>query len=109
VTGPQGRYRSICVKNGTDLTINLNIRGFDRDTTDRTPSIQRTHVHLLVEADHKRRWCGMQGSRSRSSAAKHLDAAIAVAVPRRGAYLPEEGRVPTDRRRAVTHRAIFSS
>src|SRR5262249_11863139 len=43
-------------------------------------SIQRTHVHLLVEANHKRALAsGMQGFQI--SAAKHLNAAISNGKP----------------------------
>ena len=54
-------------------------------------SIQRTHVHLLVEADHKRALSsGMQGFQI--SAAKHLNAAISKGQPgprRRGPVFPD--------------------
>ena len=54
-------------------------------------SIQRTHVHLLVEADHKRALAsGMQGFQI--SAAKHLNAAISKGKPgprRRGTVFPD--------------------
>jgi REP element-mobilizing transposase RayT len=54
-------------------------------------SIQRTHVHLLVEADHKGALAsGMQGFQI--SAAKHLNAAISKGRPgprRRGAVFPD--------------------
>jgi REP element-mobilizing transposase RayT len=54
-------------------------------------SIQRTHVHLLVEADGKRALAaGMQGFQI--SAAKHLNAAISRDKPgprRRGAVFPD--------------------
>ena len=44
-------------------------------------SIQRTHIHLLVEADHKAALAsGMQGFQI--SAAKHLHAAISKGKPR---------------------------
>src|SRR5207244_12979699 len=53
-------------------------------------SIQRNHLHLLVEADHKGALAsGMQGFQI--SAAKHLNAAISEARPgprRRGAVFP---------------------
>src|SRR5215475_8033457 len=53
-------------------------------------SIQRTHVHLLVEADDKAALAaGMQGFQI--SAAKHLNAAISKGGPgprRRGAVFP---------------------
>jgi REP element-mobilizing transposase RayT len=54
-------------------------------------SIQRTHVHLLVEADHKAALArGMQGFQI--SAAKHLNAAISKDRPgprRRGTVFPD--------------------
>jgi putative transposase len=54
-------------------------------------SIQRTHVHLLVEADDKHALsAGMQGFQI--SAAKHLNAAISKSRPgprRRGAVFPD--------------------
>jgi len=54
-------------------------------------SIQRTHVHLLVEADDKAALAsGMQGFQI--SAAKHLNAAISKGKPgprRRGAVFPD--------------------
>ena len=54
-------------------------------------SIQRTHVHLLVEADGKRALAaGMQGFQI--SAAKHLNAAISKGKPgprRRGSVFPD--------------------
>jgi REP element-mobilizing transposase RayT len=54
-------------------------------------SIQRTHVHLLVEADHKDALAsGMQGFQI--SAAKHLNAAISRGKPgprRRGTVFPD--------------------
>src|SRR3954468_14741186 len=54
-------------------------------------SIQRTHVHLLVEADDKRALAaGMQGFQI--SAAKHLNAAISKGQPgprRRGTVFPD--------------------
>src|SRR3954464_7491041 len=54
-------------------------------------SIQRTHVHLLVEADDKTALAaGMQGFQI--SAAKHLNAAIGKGKPgrrRRGAVFPD--------------------
>jgi REP element-mobilizing transposase RayT len=54
-------------------------------------SIQRTHVHLLVEADHKGALArGMQGFQI--SAAKHLNAAISKGKPgprRRGPVFPD--------------------
>jgi REP element-mobilizing transposase RayT len=54
-------------------------------------SIQRTHVHLLVEAQHKQALAsGMQGFQI--SAAKHLNAAISKGKPgprRRGTVFPD--------------------
>jgi putative transposase len=54
-------------------------------------SIQRTHVHLLVEAHHKQALAsGMQGFQI--SAAKHLNAAISKVKPgprRRGTVFPD--------------------
>ncbi|HEX7841979.1 MAG TPA: transposase [Kofleriaceae bacterium] len=54
-------------------------------------SIQRTHIHLLVEADAKKALAaGMQGFQI--SAAKHLNAAISKGRPgprRRGAVFPD--------------------
>ena len=54
-------------------------------------SIQRTHVHLLVEANHKDALAsGMQGFQI--SAAKHLNAAISKGKPgarRRGSVFPD--------------------
>src|SRR5512143_4156535 len=54
-------------------------------------SIQRTHVHLLVEAQHKQALAsGMQGFQI--SAAKHLNAAISHGKPgprRRGTVFPD--------------------
>jgi REP element-mobilizing transposase RayT len=54
-------------------------------------SIQRTHIHLLVEADHKDALAaGMQGFQI--SAAKHLNAAISRGKPgprRRGMVFPD--------------------
>jgi REP element-mobilizing transposase RayT len=54
-------------------------------------SIQRTHIHLLVEADHKDALAsGMQGFQI--SAAKHLNAAISKGKPgprRRGTVFPD--------------------
>jgi REP element-mobilizing transposase RayT len=54
-------------------------------------SIQRTHVHLLVEADHKQALAsGLQGFQI--SAAKHLNAAISKGRPgprRRGTVFPD--------------------
>jgi len=54
-------------------------------------SIQRTHIHLLVEADHKDALAsGMQGFQI--SAAKHLNAAISNGKPgprRRGTVFPD--------------------
>jgi REP element-mobilizing transposase RayT len=54
-------------------------------------SIQRTHIHLLIEADHKGALAaGMQGFQI--SAAKHLNAAISKGKPgprRRGSVFPD--------------------
>jgi REP element-mobilizing transposase RayT len=54
-------------------------------------SIQRTHLHLLVEADHKAALAaGMQGFQI--SAARHINAAIGAdrsAPPRRGTVFPD--------------------
>ena len=54
-------------------------------------SLQRTHIHLLVEADDKRALAlGMQGFQV--SAAKHLNAAISKGKPgprRRGCVFPD--------------------
>src|SRR5690348_13031822 len=53
-------------------------------------SIQRTHLHLIVEADHKAALAlGMQGFQI--SAAKHLNAAISRDRPerRRGTVFPD--------------------
>src|SRR6266705_1033885 len=54
-------------------------------------SIQRTHLHLIVEADHKAALAsGMQGFQI--SAAKHLNAAISRGKPgprRRGTVFPD--------------------
>src|SRR5215468_10646189 len=53
-------------------------------------SIQRTHLHLIVEADHKAALAvGMQGFQI--SAAKHLNAAISRDKPkrRRGTVFPD--------------------
>src|SRR3954463_2093594 len=54
-------------------------------------SLQRTHVHLIVEADHKAALArGMQGFQI--SAAKHLNAAISKGKPgarRRGTVFPD--------------------
>jgi REP element-mobilizing transposase RayT len=54
-------------------------------------SLQRTHIHLLVEADNKRALAlGMQGFEI--SAAKHLNAAISKGKPgprRRGTVFPD--------------------
>jgi REP-associated tyrosine transposase len=54
-------------------------------------SIQRTHLHLIVEADHKAALAaGMQGFQI--SAAKHLNAAISQGKPgrrRRGPVFPD--------------------
>src|SRR5207344_620223 len=73
-------------------------------------SIQRTHVHLLVEADHKRALAaGMQGFQI--SAAKHLNAAISKGKPgprRRGAVFPDRYHAeiitsPTQARHALSY------
>ena len=54
-------------------------------------SIQRTHIHLLVEASHKKALAaGMQGFQI--SAAKHLNAAVSKGKPgprRRGTVFPD--------------------
>jgi REP element-mobilizing transposase RayT len=54
-------------------------------------SIQRNHIHLLVEAEHKKALAsGMQGFQI--SAAKHLNAAISKGKPgprRRGSVFPD--------------------
>jgi len=73
-------------------------------------SIQRTHVHLLVEADHKTALAlGMQGFQI--SAAKHLNAAISKGRPgprRRGAVFPDRYHAeiitsPTQARHAISY------
>jgi REP element-mobilizing transposase RayT len=73
-------------------------------------SIQRTHVHLLVEADHKRALAsGMQGFQI--SAAKHLNAAISKGRSgprRRGAVFPDRYHAeiitsPTQARHALSY------
>src|SRR5215831_5557057 len=73
-------------------------------------SIQRTHVHLLVEADDKAALAaGMQGFQI--SAAKHLNAAISKGRPgprRRGAVFPDRYHAeiitsPTQARHALSY------
>jgi len=73
-------------------------------------SIQRTHVHLLVEADHKDALAsGMQGFQI--SAAKHLNAAISRGQPgprRRGSVFPDRYHAqiitsPRQARHALTY------
>jgi putative transposase len=73
-------------------------------------SIQRTHVHLLVEADDKAALAhGMQGFQI--SAAKHLNAAISKGRPgprRRGTVFPDRYHSeiitsPTQARRAISY------
>jgi REP element-mobilizing transposase RayT len=73
-------------------------------------SIQRTHVHLLVEADGKRALAsGMQGFQI--SAAKHLNAAISKGKPgprRRGTVFPDRYHAeiitsPTQARNAISY------
>jgi REP element-mobilizing transposase RayT len=73
-------------------------------------SIQRTHVHLLVEADDKKALAsGMQGFQI--SAAKHLNAAISKGKPgprRRGAVFPDRYHAeaitsPTQARHALSY------
>jgi len=73
-------------------------------------SIQRTHVHLLVEANDKAALAsGMQGFQI--SAAKHLNAAISKGRPgprRRGAVFPDRYHAeiitsPTQARRALRY------
>src|SRR3954462_763900 len=73
-------------------------------------SIQRTHLHLLVEADHKGALAsGMQGFQI--SAAKHLNAAISKGRPgprRRGAVFPDRYyaeiiATPTQARHALNY------
>jgi REP element-mobilizing transposase RayT len=73
-------------------------------------SLQRTHVHLLVEADHKQALAaGMQGFQI--SAAKHLNAAISKGRPgprRRGTVFPDRYHAeiitsPTQARHALSY------
>src|SRR4051794_29416166 len=73
-------------------------------------SIQRNHVHLLVEADNKRALAaGMQGLQI--SAAKHLNAAISKGRPgprRRGTVFPDRYHAeiitsPTQARHALSY------
>jgi len=73
-------------------------------------SIQRTHVHLLVEANHKAALAlGMQGFQI--SAAKHLNAAISKGRPgprRRGTVFPDRYHAeiitsPTQTRHAISY------
>jgi REP element-mobilizing transposase RayT len=73
-------------------------------------SIQRTHVHLLVEADDKEALAsGMQGFQI--SAAKHLNAAISKGKPgprRRGTVFPDRYHAqvitsPTQARHALNY------
>ena len=73
-------------------------------------SIQRNHLHLLVEADHKGALAsGMQGFQI--SAAKHLNAAISNTRPgprRRGAVFPDRYHAeivttPTQARHALNY------
>jgi REP element-mobilizing transposase RayT len=72
-------------------------------------SIQRTHVHLIVEADHKLALArGMQSFQI--SAAKHLNAAVSVgrAERRRGTVFPDRYHqeiltTPTRCRRALAY------
>jgi REP element-mobilizing transposase RayT len=73
-------------------------------------SIQRTHVHLLVEADHKAALAsGMRGFQI--SAAKHLNAAISKGRPgprRRGPVFPDRYHAeiitsPTQARHALSY------
>jgi REP element-mobilizing transposase RayT len=73
-------------------------------------SIQRNHLHLLVEADHKDALAsGMQGFQI--SAAKHLNAAISKDRPgprRRGAVFPDRYyaeiiKTPTQARHALNY------
>ena len=73
-------------------------------------SIQRDHLHLLVEADHERALArGMQGFQI--SAAKHLNAAISKRKPgprRRGTVFPDRYhaeiiRSPTQARHALSY------
>src|SRR5690348_17374364 len=76
-------------------------------------SIQRNHLHLLVEADHKGALAsGMQGFQI--SAAKHLNAAISKDRPgprRRGAVFPDRYHAeiittPTQARHALNYVVI---
>src|ERR1043165_10302372 len=73
-------------------------------------SIQRNHLHLLVEADHKAALAsGMQGFQI--SAAKHLNAAISkdrIGPRRRGAVFPDRYfaeiiTTPTQARHALSY------
>jgi len=73
-------------------------------------SIQRNHVHLLVEADHKAALIsGMQGFQI--SAARHLNAAISkerAGEPRRGTVFPDRYHPvvitsPTQARHALSY------
>ena len=72
-------------------------------------SMQRTHVHLLVEAEHKAALSnGMQ--RFQISAAKHLNAAVSVkqATRRRGNVFPDRYhaeiiKTPTQARHALAY------
>src|ERR1051325_10286521 len=73
-------------------------------------SIQRTHIHLLVEASDKRALAaGMQGFQI--SAAKHLNAAISKGRPgprRRGTVFPDRYHAeiitsPTQARHAISY------
>src|SRR5689334_22740570 len=73
-------------------------------------SIQRTHIHLLVEANDKRALAaGMQGFQI--SAAKHLNAAISKGRPgprRRGTVFPDRYHAeiitsPTQARHALSY------
>jgi REP element-mobilizing transposase RayT len=73
-------------------------------------SIQRTHLHLLVEADDKKALAaGMQGFQC--SAAKHINAAISKGRPgprRRGAVFPDRYHAeiitsPTQARRSLAY------
>ena len=77
-------------------------------------SIQRTHVHLLVEAQHKDALAsGMQGFQI--SAAKHLNAAISKGKPgprRRGTVFPDRyhAEIITSPRQALhTLRYVLSN
>jgi REP element-mobilizing transposase RayT len=73
-------------------------------------SIQRNHIHMLVEADHKQALAaGMQGFQI--SAAKHLNAAISKGRPgprRRGTVFPDRYHAeiitsPTQARHALAY------